>query len=204
MASTSAENKSVYQQWIIQENRNIMHILEDIPNSKPSLDSPKLHPTSIHIMAVVMKYKTPTGRLPTRPSTPIIMVGPATGLAAFRDFIQERDFARKAGKETGDTILYFGCRKSQEDYLYRQELEQYVKNGILTLHTAFSREQSHKIYVAHLLEKNKEEIWCANGEQNKRIYICGGAKNMACNVHNILLKLVMEHGNMSELNVANY
>jgi len=81
-----------------------------------------------------------------------------------------------AGKETGDTILYFGCRKSQEDYLYREELEEYVKNGTLTLHTAFSREQPHKVYVTHLLEKNKEEIWRVIGEQNGHIYVCGLVK----------------------------
>ncbi|KYQ51963.1 NADPH--cytochrome P450 reductase [Trachymyrmex zeteki] len=254
MASTTAEGKAAYQQWIIQNNRNIVHILEDIPSLKPPLDhlceilprlqcryysissSPKLHATSIHITAVVVEYKTPTGRinkgvttswlkekhpsdppclvpifvrksqfrLPTRPSIPIIMVGPGTGLAPFRGFIQERDFARKEGKETGDTILYFGCRKSQEDYLYREELEQYVKDGTLTLHTAFSREQSHKVYVTHLLEKNKDEIWRVIGEQNGHIYVCGDARNMARDVHNILLKVVMERGNMSELDAANY
>ncbi|XP_024882991.1 NADPH--cytochrome P450 reductase-like [Temnothorax curvispinosus] len=254
MASTSAEGKAAYQQWINQENRNIVHILEDISSLKPPLDhlceilprlqcryysissSPKLHPTSVHITAVVVEYKTPTGRinkgvttnwlkekhpsdppclvpifvrksqfrLPTRPSTPIIMVGPGTGLAPFRGFIQERDFARKEGKETGDTILYFGCRKSQEDYLYREELEEYVKNGTLTLHTAFSREQQHKVYVTHLLEKNKEELWRVIGEQNGHIYVCGDARNMARDVHNILLKVVMERGNMSELDAANY
>lgn len=254
MASTSAEGKAAYQQWIIQENRNIVHILEDIPSLKPPLDhlceilprlqcryysissSPKLYSTSVHITAVVVEYKTPTGRvnkgvttnwlkekhpsdppclvpifvrksqfrLPTRPSTPIIMVGPGTGLAPFRGFIQERDFARKEGKETGDTILYFGCRKSQEDYLYREELEGYVKDGALTLHTAFSREQSHKVYVTHLLEKNKEELWRVIGEQNGHIYVCGDARNMARDVHNILLKVVMERGNMSELDAANY
>ncbi|KAL0132349.1 hypothetical protein PUN28_000258 [Cardiocondyla obscurior] len=254
MASTSAEGKAAYQQWINQENRNIVHILEDIPSLKPPLDhlceilprlqcryysissSPKLYPTSVHITAVVVEYKTPTGRinkgvttswlkqkhpssppcvvpifvrksqfrLPTRSSTPIIMVGPGTGLAPFRGFIQERDFARKEGKETGDTILYFGCRKSQEDYLYREELEEYVKNGTLILHAAFSREQEHKVYVTHLLEKNKEEIWRVIGEQNGHIYVCGDARNMARDVHNILLKVVMERGNMSELDAANY
>ncbi|KYM97854.1 PREDICTED: NADPH--cytochrome P450 reductase isoform X2 [Cyphomyrmex costatus] len=254
MSSTSAEGKSAYQQWIIQENRNIVHILEDIPSLKPPLDhlceilprlqcryysissSPMVHPTSIHITAVVVEYKTPTGRinkgvttswlkekhpsnplclvpifvrksqfrLPTHPSTPIIMVGPGTGLAPFRGFIQEREFVRKSGKTTGDTILYFGCRKSQEDYLYREELEQYVKDGILILHTAFSREQSHKVYVTHLLEENKEEIWRVIGEQNGHIYVCGDARNMARDVHNILLKVVMERGNMSELDAANY
>lgn len=77
------------------------------------------------------------------------------------------------GKEVGDTILYFGCRKSNEDYLYHDELTQYVQSGSLTLHIAFSREQPEKVYVTHLLEKNKEEIWRVIGEQNGHIYICG-------------------------------
>lgn len=254
MASTTVEGKAAYQQWIVQQNRNIVHILEDIPSLKPPLDhlceilprlqcryysissSPKLYPTSIHITAVVVEYKTPTGRinkgvtttwlkekhpsdppsvvpifvrksqfrLPTRLSTPIIMIGPGTGLAPFRGFIQERDLAKKQDKEVGDTILYFGCRKSQEDYLYREELEQYVKDGTLILHTAFSREQEHKVYVTHLLEKNKEELWRVIGEQNGHIYVCGDARNMARDVHNILLKVVMDRGNMSELDAANY
>ncbi|KAH0951974.1 hypothetical protein HN011_004798 [Eciton burchellii] len=254
MASNTVEGKALYQQWIVQENRTIVHILEDISSLKPPLDhlcellprlqcryysissSPKLHPNSIHITAVVVEYKTPTGRinkgvttswlkekhpsdppclvpifvrksqfrLPSHLRIPIVMIGPGTGLAPFRGFIQERDLARKEGKEVGDTILYFGCRKSDEDYIYREELEQYVKNGTLILHTAFSREQAHKVYVTHMLEKNKEELWRVIGEQKGHIYVCGDARNMARDVHNILLKVVMERGNMSELAAMDY
>jgi NADPH-ferrihemoprotein reductase len=59
-------------------------------------------------------------RLPTKPETPVIMIGPGTGLAPFRGFVQERDQARKEGKEIGETILYFGCRKRSEDYIYEE------------------------------------------------------------------------------------
>lgn len=104
----------------------------------------------MHITAVLVEYKTPTGRinkgvattyiknkqtnlndakvpvfirksqfrLPTKPETPIIMVGPGTGLAPFRGFIQERQYIRDEGKPVGDTILYFGCRKKSEDFIY--------------------------------------------------------------------------------------
>lgn len=254
MTSISAEGKAAYQQWVVQENRNIVHILEDIPSLKPALDhlcellprlqcryysissSPKLHSTSVHITAVVVEYKTPTGRvnkgvttswlkekhpsdppclvpifvrksqfrLPTKVSTPVVMVGPGTGIAPFRAFIQERDLAKREGKEVGDTILYFGCRKRDEDFLYKEELEEYVKNGSLIMHNAFSREQDHKVYVTHLLEKNKDELWRVIGEQNGHIYVCGDAKNMARDVHNILLKVVMEKGKMAELDAATY
>ncbi|XP_044585707.1 NADPH--cytochrome P450 reductase isoform X1 [Cotesia glomerata] len=254
MASTTAEGKALFHQWVTNENRNIVHILEDIPSLKPALDhlcellprlqcryysissSPKLHPTSIHITAVVVEYKTPTGRinrgvtttwlknkhptdppsyvpifvrksqfrLPPKAITPIIMVGPGTGLAPFRGFIQERDLLRKGGEEVGDTILYFGCRKSKEDFLYQNELEGYVKSGTLTLHTAFSREQEKKVYVTHLLEKNKDEIWDVIGAKHGHVYICGDARNMARDVHNILLKVVQEKGKMTELQAADY
>ncbi|XP_058794081.1 NADPH--cytochrome P450 reductase [Phymastichus coffea] len=252
MSCSSAEGKALFHQWVTQENRNIVHILEDIPSLKPALDhlcellprlqcryysissSPKLHPNEIHITAVVVEYKTPTGRinkgvtttwlkekhpsdppclvpifvrksqfrLPSRTTTPVVMVGPGTGIAPFRAFIQERDVAKK--EEVGDTILYFGCRKREEDFLYKEELQQYVDSGTLTLHTAFSREQDKKVYVTHLLEKNSDELWSVIGERNGHIYVCGDARNMARDVHNILLKVVMEKGNMSELQAADY
>ncbi|XP_046741099.1 NADPH--cytochrome P450 reductase isoform X1 [Diprion similis] len=254
MASTSAEGKALFNQWVTQANRNIVHILEDIPSLKPALDhlcellprlqcryysissSPKFHPTTVHITAVLVEYKTSTGRLnkgvtttwlkqkhpsdppalvpifvrksqfrlPTRSSTPIIMIGPGTGLAPFRGFIQERDHARKEGKEVGDTILYFGCRRRDEDYLYQEELDEYVKSGTLKLHAAFSREQAQKEYVTHLLERNKEELWNVIGENNGHIYICGDARNMARDVHNILIKVVMEKGKMTEMEATAY
>lgn len=69
--------------------------------------------------------------------------------------------------------MYFGCRKSKEDYLYRDELEAYVKDGALTLHTAFSRDQPEKVYVTHILEKNKDELWRVIYEQNGHVYVCG-------------------------------
>lgn len=70
-------------------------------------------------------------RLPTRPQTPILMIGPGTGLAPFRGFIQERKFLKDEGKPVGETILYFGCRKKAEDYIYQNELEEFVNNGVL-------------------------------------------------------------------------
>lgn len=251
MASTSAEGKQLYNNWIIQDNRNIIHILEDLPSVKPEIDhlcellprlqcryysissSPKLYPTTVHITAVKVEYKTPTGRinkgvatswlaekhpvsgdappslvpifirksqfkLPTRPQTPIIMIGPGTGLAPFRGFIQERNFVREEGKPVGETVLYFGCRKKSEDFLYQEELEDYVAKGVLKLHVAFSRDQQQKVYVTHLLEQNSEELWSVIGENNGHLYVCGDARSMARDVHDIVLKVVQEKGNMTE------
>ncbi|XP_075219930.1 cytochrome P450 reductase isoform X2 [Lycorma delicatula] len=258
MASTSPEGKQMYNNWIIQDNRNIIHILEDMPSCKPATDhlcellprlqcryysissSAKLYPTTVHITAVKVEYKTPTGRvnkgicttwlgekmptkdedavkplvpvfirksqfkLPTRPQTPIIMIGPGTGLAPFRGFIQERDLLRKAGKPVGDTILYFGCRRKDEDYLYQDELAEYVKNGTLKLYVAFSREKAEKEYVTHLLTMNGSELWNVIGDNNGHLYVCGDAKNMAKDVHEIVVKVVQEKGNMDEAQANAY
>ena len=88
-------------------------------------------------------------RLPNRVQTPIIMVGPGTGVAPFRGFIQERALQKEQGKPVGQTHLYFGCRNKDKDFIYREEMEKYVEDGVLTLHTAFSRDQPEKIYVTH-------------------------------------------------------
>ena len=101
------------------------------------------------------------------------MIGPGTGLAPFRGFIQERDYYRKEGRQVGKSILYYGCRKKQEDYLYQEELEEYEKNGTLTkLNVAFSRDQPEKVYVTHLLKKDSSMIWSIIKEGG-HIYVCG-------------------------------
>jgi len=142
-------------------------------------------------------------RLPNKTETPVIMIGPGTGLAPFRGFIQERDLCRQEGKIVGDTILYFGCRKRTEDYIYENELENYAKNGTLKLRLAFSRDQPEKIYVTNLLREDEDLVW--NVIENKgHIYICGDAKNMATDVRNILLHIIKTKGNMDEAGALQY
>ncbi|XP_017048388.1 NADPH--cytochrome P450 reductase [Drosophila ficusphila] len=255
MASISPEGKEKYQSWIQDACRNVVHILEDIKSCRPPIDhvcellprlqpryysissSAKLHPTDVHVTAVLVEYKTPTGRtnkgvattylknkqpnsgeevkvpvfirksqfrLPTKPETPIIMVGPGTGLAPFRGFIQERQFLRDEGKTVGDSILYFGCRKRSEDYIYETELEEWVKKGTLILKAAFSRDQDKKVYVQHLLEQDADLIWNVIGENKGHFYICGDAKNMAVDVRNILVQILSTKGNMSEADAVQY
>lgn len=143
-------------------------------------------------------------RLPTKPEIPVIMVGPGTGLAPFRGFIQERQYLRDEGKVIGDTILYFGCRKRSEDYIYQEELEEFVAKGTLILKSAFSRDQKEKEYVTHLLEKDCDLIWNVIGENKGHFYICGDAKNMAVDVRNILIKVISTKGGMSEAEAMQY
>lgn len=113
-------------------------------------------------------------RLPNKPQVPIIMIGPGTGLAPFRGFVQERQWMISENKPVGDTIVYFGCRKKNEDYLYQEELEKYCETKAITkLYIAFSRDQEQKVYVTHMLKQNMKETWDIIGEKNGHIYICG-------------------------------
>ena len=131
---------------------------------------------------------------------PIIMIGPGTGLAPFRGFLQEIEFLKK--KEsliTSDVILYYGCRHKEEDYLYREEIEKWLENGIITeLNLAFSRDQPEKVYVTHLLEKKSQETWDIIGKRNGHIYVCGEARSMAKNVNQILKSIIMREGKLEE------
>jgi len=136
-------------------------------------------------------------RLPNRPQVPVIMIGPGTGLAPFRGFIQERDWQKKQGKSVGETHLYFGCRNKNIDYLYREELEQYESDGVITLHTAFSRDQPNKIYVTHRLRENARDIWKLI-DNGAHVYVCGDAKMMAKDVHDIITDIVRDYGDKTQ------
>ncbi|XP_037596189.1 NADPH--cytochrome P450 reductase isoform X1 [Cebus imitator] len=143
-------------------------------------------------------------RLPFKATTPVIMVGPGTGVAPFMGFIQERAWLQQQGKEVGETLLYYGCRRSDEDYLYREELAQFHKDGVLTqLNVAFSREQPRKVYVQHLLKQDGEHLWKLI-EGGAHIYVCGDARNMARDVQNTFCDIVAELGAMEHAQAVDY
>ncbi|KAL9982110.1 hypothetical protein ACROYT_G010910 [Oculina patagonica] len=143
-------------------------------------------------------------RLPFKSVTPVIMVGPGTGFAPFRGFIQDRHIQKSSGKAVGDMMLFFGCRKKSEDYIYEDELLSYSQHGtIAKLHVAFSRDQEKKIYVTNLMAENKEAIWKVL-DNGGHIYVCGDARNMARDVHNLLVTIVKENGGMSENEAIDY
>ncbi|XP_013384420.1 NADPH--cytochrome P450 reductase [Lingula anatina] len=162
------------------------------------------HPTNGIKPTVPIFVRKSQFRLPFKASTPVIMIGPGTGLAPFRGFIQERHFLKKEGKEIGPTVLFFGCRKKAEDYLYEEELQSYCMDGSLShLHVAFSREQQHKIYVQHLIKQQKEEIWELL-EAGGHIYVCGDARNMAKDVHSCMTDIVEELGKIPRSQAEDY
>jgi sulfite reductase (NADPH) flavoprotein alpha-component len=132
-------------------------------------------------------------KLPASPDTPIIMVGPGTGVAPFRAFLQERH----ATAAKGPNWLFFGDQRADVDFLYREQLEAWQRDGVLTrMTTAFSRDQDRKIYVQSRMAENGAEIWDWL-RRGAHFYVCGDAKRMAADVDQALKHLITEHGKMS-------
>lgn len=141
-----------------------------------------------------------TFRLPKDNATDIIMVGPGTGIAPFRAFLEQRNL----DGATGRNWLVFGEQHRATDFLYGDEFLDYQKNGKLhRLDLAFSRDQPHKIYVQHRLMENAKEIWrwLQNGAY---FYVCGDAKRMAKDVHQALIVMAQTEGGLSPEAAANY
>ncbi|WP_404359517.1 assimilatory sulfite reductase (NADPH) flavoprotein subunit [Cytobacillus firmus] len=139
-------------------------------------------------------------KLPENPETPIIMVGPGTGIAPFRSFMQERE---EKGAE-GKSWLFFGDQHFVTDFLYQTEWQKWLKDGVLSkLDVAFSRDEDEKVYVQHRMQENSRELfqWL---EQGAAVYICGDEKNMAHDVHNTLIDIIEKEGGMSREQAAEY
>ncbi|NHB89405.1 NADPH-dependent assimilatory sulfite reductase flavoprotein subunit [Photorhabdus tasmaniensis] len=131
-------------------------------------------------------------RLPADPQTPVIMIGPGTGIAPFRAFMQQRD----ADGAEGENWLFFGNPHFTEDFLYQVEWQRYVKDGLLTrIDLAWSRDQQHKVYVQDKLREQGQEVWRWIKE-GAHLYVCGDANRMAKDVERALLDIVSEYGGM--------
>jgi sulfite reductase (NADPH) flavoprotein alpha-component len=131
-------------------------------------------------------------RLPLSPDTPIIMIGPGTGIAPFRAFLQER---RAIGAQ-GRNWLVFGNPHRDRDFLFEEELQAYCRGGLLTrLDTAFSSDQESKIYVQHRLLEHAQDLWSWL-EEGAHLYVCGDAQRMARDVEAGLTYIVGKEGRM--------
>jgi cytochrome P450/NADPH-cytochrome P450 reductase len=132
-------------------------------------------------------------RLSDDASVPIIMIGPGTGLAPFRGFLQQRAALKAKGATLGPALLFFGCRHPDQDYLYADELKAFEAGGIAELHTAFSRAEGPKTYVQHLVAAQKERVWSLI-EQGAIVYVCGDGGKMEPDVKAALVAIYRERG----------
>ncbi|WP_026559125.1 assimilatory sulfite reductase (NADPH) flavoprotein subunit [Bacillus sp. J37] len=139
-------------------------------------------------------------KLPENPDTPIIMVGPGTGVAPFRSFMQERE---EIGAE-GKSWMFFGDQHFVTDFLYQTEWQKWLKDGVLTkMDVAFSRDTEEKVYVQHRMQEHSKELfeWL---EEGAVVYICGDEKHMAHDVHQTLIDIIEKEGGLSREKAESY
>jgi cytochrome P450/NADPH-cytochrome P450 reductase len=136
-------------------------------------------------------------RPPEDVRTPMIMIGPGTGLAPFRGFLQERAALKAQGQPVGKALLFFGCRHPQQDFIYEDELEAFVKQGITKLSVAFSRLNGQKTYVQDNIKEDKEEVWQLL-QEGAIVYICGDGSKMAPDVRKTFASIYQEKMGASE------
>lgn len=193
--------------------------------------SPAAHGEEVHLTVGVVRYLNPAGRQckgvastylaerlrpgqkarvflhashnfapPADGDTPMIMVGPGTGIAPFRGFLQDRS----ARGQRGRNWLFYGDQRREHDFLYREELERWLLDGVLTrLDVAFSRDQQEKIYVQTRMLERGREIW-GWLQEGAHFYVCGDAKRMAKDVDQALKQIAVEHGGLSADAAAGY
>ncbi len=213
--NTAPPAAGISAQDLVSPLRSLQHRLYSISSS------PKAHPGEVHLTVGVVRYeldgrpckgvcstflaeraeggvpvfihKSPGFRLPSDTTRPVIMIGPGTGIAPFRAFLEER----RATAPDSKNWLFFGDQHVASDFLYQNELETMFSDGILThLDTAFSRDQSEKIYVQNRMLEHATRLWewIGNGAH---IYVCGDAKRMAKDVDAALLQIVYEQGGLA-------
>ena len=151
----------------------------------------------------VVREPTANFRLPEDPSKPIIMVGPGTGIAPFRGFLQQRDRLQRSGTALGQALLFFGCRHPDHDYLYRDELADYDRRGVVSVYAAFSRHDGARTYVQDQIAQESDRIWELI-EHGAQIYICGDGARMEPDVRNVLRQIYARKTGCGENDAASW
>ena len=190
----------------------------------------KANPDEVHLTVAVVRYKTldrqrkgvassylaecveagatvpvyvesnKNFRLPADPNTPTIMIGPGTGVAPFRAFMQEREELGAKGRNW----LFFGAPHFTTDFLYQSEWLRYRKTGLLPhIDVAFSRDTSKKVYVQHRMRERSKELY-AWLQEGAHLYVCGDSKHMAADVHAALLEIIQREGSLTAEQTADY
>jgi len=206
-----------------------------LPRFYTIASSPKVHSGSIHLTVAVTKEQRKDGtffegvcsthiadtgnqnlrifvrpstfRLPSSLNTPVLMIGPGTGIAPMRALMQDRkhQFETEGKSANMTNVLYFGCKKEELDYIYRDELEAYHNDGTLNnLYVAFSRKNPNKKeYVQHLLKQNGASTYDLLVEQGAYVFVCGGVK-MGHDVTETLKDILVSEGSMSQEKASDY
>ena len=187
-------------------------------------NSPLVHPDGVHFTVETLRYtcggreregvattwladrvsdgdvvdmycvQAPHFRVPDQVEVPVIMIGPGTGIAPFRAFLQHR----KAQDDAGENWLFFGHQHQATDFLYEKELRGFIDDGTLNeLSLAWSRDQDEKVYVQHLIAEQGADIW-AWLQQDAHVYVCGDKINMAPQVRSAFVDVVVKYGGLSE------
>jgi sulfite reductase (NADPH) flavoprotein alpha-component len=210
----------------VKDSRQFLEVMDILEPTAPRLysisSSPEAHPGEIHLTVALDIYSVNTeqkhglcsnhlsqlvpGRniefyihhnsqfkLPERDKD-VIMIGPGTGIAPFRAFLADRD----STGATGRNWLFFGDQHFSTDFLYQSEIQDWARTGVLTrVNTAFSRDQEHKVYVQHKMQKHATDLfdWLQSGAH---VYVCGAKEPMSIDVENTLLSIIRQEGNRNE------
>lgn len=195
--------------------------------------SPSMHPSRVHITVAVAKFTTPmrrtreglcstwlrdlpvgatlpvwfrqgTLRLPASDQVPLVMVGPGTGMAPFRSFYQERWMRHRSGAHVAQTLLFFGNRNRECDFLYGDEMVELQQSaGFFRLFTAFSRDQEQKIYVQHEIKRQSSLLWRLL-QAGATVYIAGNAAQMPKDVKEAIAECIVQESGMTQEEALKY
>lgn len=208
---TTAPQRKVYglaTNYLLQVHRKLRNIQH--PETSPSYlysgPKNKYYDEGTNLIKLPIHVRHNNYKLPKNSKIPIVMVGPGTGVAPFRGFVIERALSKARGEQVGETVLFFGCRRRDEDFLYENEFTELFatlgENGKLI--TAFSREQTQKVYVQHKIHEHSSNIWHLIHDLGGYFYVCGDAKNMARDVNTALIQMAQSCGGMDETSATNY
>lgn len=189
--------KGLFTNFLL-EAHNLLTSSAPISNSSYRF-APSQNENDELFIAMPMYIRRSNFRLPKSPQVPIIMVGPGTGVAPFRGFFQERTYQAQSGNEVGTTVLFYGCRRREEDCMYSEEWDSILKQlPGSEMYTAFSRADSNKVYVQHLIQQKRDTLWELIDSHKASIYVCGDAKYMAKDVNQCFVDMARDLGHLSD------
>ncbi|KAI7895632.1 uncharacterized protein EV154DRAFT_494446 [Mucor mucedo] len=191
--------------WRIHEAINNVEANTVAPTYRIQGPRNELYNAETKVARIPVHVRRSQFKLPRNPTVPIIMVGPGTGVAPFRGFVRERVLQKKEGKPVGPTVLFFGCRSQDQDFLYDNEWPELFETlgGNSRIITAFSRDSAQKVYVQHRLMENGEEMWGLL-EKGAYVYVCGDAKVMARDVNQTFVRFAQQFGGFAEDKAQDY